>query len=571
MAEVEETMPLGTQKKISLVIAIANKMMNELGIKEKLNEHMVWDENHWAISPGGLLKALILCTFTDMRIPLTHLEDRIYGIDMSYLIGEDADMCAINSSNVGRALERLGEADYNRVYEQTVLTAFQLYNIPITKTHSDTTTVSFYGEYDLSGMQLTPEEEQELIKIEKGYNKDGRPTSKQLLVGQVINEHGIPIINQTLDGATSDIEWNRQALKYLSDLKERGFTQGIYVADSKLVIEELVLRMTNKDTWVSFVSRCPSNFNEKLEMRMISRAYRHNQWEDIGAVGSGKDASTYRISSSLEYYYGSMLRLIVMESSTLKANASISLEKKRAELEPIIKVLEKKEFACQADAEKEYRRFMKDKRWHLFQNNLEIIAQVKEKWPKGRRSASTRPITTTVYKIRITQVAQKEPACQRYLQTESCIVLISNVVDETVTDKYLVETYKGQHIVENSFRQFKGPNLASVIYLKNPVRIQALIMLLSLALLLRALIQYRLRDGLKQHEAENPDVPIMAGWGGRPLKNPTYKLLYEHSINCFYSRESLGKYSFVWPFPETKQIVGSLLSLMGLTVKTIMQ
>ena len=571
MAKVIESTPLERQKRITLVMAIASSMMKELNIKEKLNQAIEWDKSHWSISPGGLLTTLMLCTFTDMRIPLTHMEERLYGTDISYLIDEEADMQAVNSFNVGRALERLGETDNDGIYEQVALTALQVYNIPATKMHSDTTTISFYGEYDIRGMKLTPEEEEELLKIEKGYNKDGRPECKQVLLGQVTNEDGIPLISRTLNGAVSDVEWNKQALDYLMGLKETGFGQGIYVADCKLIVEEIVLRMTKKETRVSFVSRCPTSFNNKLEKRMIKQAYRQGNWEDIGAVGGGKKASKYRVSTSYEYYYGCTLRLIVMESSTLKERAAASLDKKMSELKPAIKALEKKEFACLANAKKEYARFMKDKKWSLFQNEYEIIETVNEKWPPGRRSEATRPIAVTSYKIRITQTGQKERECRQHLQNESCIVLISNVIDETVTDRCLIETYKGQQTVENSFRQFKGPNLASVIYLKNPARIQALTMILSLALLLRALIQYRLRDGLKKHNEENPGVPIMAGWGGRPLKSPTYKLLYEHSINCYYQRESWGKYRFVWPYVETKQLVESLLALMGLTVKSIMQ
>ena len=571
MLKIEEKMELSRPKTISLVIALANKMMNELGVKEKINEEIRWDKKHWGISPGGLIKALIVSTFTEIRVPLTHLEERLYELDMTYIIGEDTERKRINSFNVGRALERLGEGDYNGIYEQVSLTAFQQYEIPMTRAHSDTTTVSFYGEYDISNMKLTEKEKAEILKLEKGYNKDGRPESKQVVVGQVTNEYGIPLMSRTLDGATSDVDWNREAITYLEGLKREGFSHGIYVADSKTVTEELVIRMTKKESWVSFVSRCPANFHNKMESRMISQAYRQNNWEDIGAVGSGKKASQYRISSSIEYYRGSMLRLVVMESSVLKEQAVQSLEKERNKLAPIVKELEKKEFSCRADAEKEYKRFMKRKEWKLFFNKAEITETVREKWPAGRRSAETRPTMVTVCKITITQIEQKEQPCRQYLQNGSCIVLISNVLDETVTDRNLVETYKGQQVVENSFRQFKGPNLASVIYLKNPVRICALTMVLSLALLLRALIQYRLRDGLKKHEADNPGVPIMAGWAGRPLKNPTYKLLYEHSINCYYKCERRGQYSFMWPFVETRQIVESLLSLMGVTVKTLLQ
>ena len=117
----------------------------------------------------------------------------------------------------------------------------------------------------------------------------------------------------------------------------------------------------------------------------------------------------------------------------------------------------------------------------------------------------------------------------------------------------------------------KGPQLAPVIYLKSPARIKVLHMLLTFSLLLRALIQYRLREGLKGFEEEHPEEAIPAGWGGRPLKAPTFKLLYEHSVNCCFERESLGRYSFAWPSAETRARVEPLLKLMGLSLASILR
>ena len=149
-------------------------------------------------------------------------------------------------------------------------------------------------------------------------------------------------------------------------------------------------------------------------------------------------------------------------------------------------------------------------------------------------------------------------------------MLISNVTDD-MSDEELIRTYEGQQVVENSFRMLKEPQLASVIYLKSPERIKVLNMLLTFSLLLRALIQYRLREGLKAFEEEHPDAKIPAGWGGRPLKAPTFKLLYEHSVNCFFEREALGRYSFAWPSAETRTRVESLLKLMGLSLADVIQ
>jgi transposase len=102
-----------------------------------------------------------------------------------------------------------------------------------------------------------------------------------------------------------------------------------------------------------------------------------------------------------------------------------------------------------------------------------------------------------------------------------------------------------------------------VIYLKNRKRIQALNMLLTFSLLLRAIIQYRLREGLSAFKEEEPEKKIYAGWGRRELKNPTFKLLYEHSVNCYFVRENRDEYSFEWPSIETRSRVEPLLGILG--------
>lgn len=121
-------------------------------------------------------------------------------------------------------------------------------------------------------------------------------------------------------------------------------------------------------------------------------------------------------------------------------------------------------------------------------------------------------------------------------------------------------------IVENSFRELKSPSMASVIYLKNPERIKALSMLLSLSLLIRAIIQYRMREGLKEFQKENPAKKLRAGWGGRVLEKPTYRLLYEHSVNCYFEKEERGVYSYAWPSVEAEERVEPLLKLLKITL-----
>jgi hypothetical protein len=76
-----------TRKKIvPLTMAVANTIITELQLVERINQAVTWDRTHWNISPGGLAKMLIMGTFTDMRIPLTHITERFEGIDTQYFL-----------------------------------------------------------------------------------------------------------------------------------------------------------------------------------------------------------------------------------------------------------------------------------------------------------------------------------------------------------------------------------------------------------------------------------------------------------------------------------------------------
>jgi len=568
MAKVKITGVPIRKKIIPIVMAVANGIIKQLRLVERINEIVSWDRNHWNISPGGLAKMLVMATFTDIRIPLTHLEDRLESIDVEYFLDPEDKSSFVNESNVGEALDRIAEIDYDGLYESIALSAMQTYKIPMERMHSDTTTISFYGEYDVSDVKLTEEEKEDVLKIERGYNKDGRPQSNQVVVGQVANDVGIPVVNKVLSGSTSDIEWNREAIQYIERMRESGFTTGLYVADSKLMIEEHITHMNRPETRIDFVSRCPANFCEKLEERMIYSAYTHSDWEEYEPFSDTKEATVYRGVGFTEEIYGAPMRLIVLESSSLIESAQRGYEKKEGAIQPLIKALTKVEYKCYADAQAACDRFMKEKQMDLFTCEYNIEKRITEKWPKGRRGPKTKVKTTETYHIHVNEIHKNEQAYQSFIQRESCIVIASNAVHKS--DIEIIQAYKGQHVVENSFRALKSPQLASVIYLKSIERIQVLSMLLTFSLLVRALIQYRLREGLKEYRENNPKQSIRAGWGGKELKNPTFKLFYEHSINCCYERENNGCYSFAWPSTETKERVAPLLQFLGLSVETIL-
>jgi transposase len=551
-------------------MAVANKIIEEIDFVNQINQAITWDRAHWNISPGGLAKMLVMGTFTDMRIPLTRITERFKSINVNYFLTPQDKSDDLNEFNVGKALDRIAEKDYEQIYQTIALSAIQKYQIPLTQLHSDTTTISFYGEYDLQHSLLTEEEIKTLFKIEKGYNKDNRPQSKQVVVGQITNQIGIPIVNKVQSGATNDIDWNRQALNYLQQIRAKGFQVGLYVADSKLMTQEHVTRMNTSKERIAFVSRCPANFADRLESQMISRAYDEGGWVEYGSFSEAKDACTYRGVGFTKTFYGASLRLVVLESSSLVKNVECLFEKQQRELELLIKKLIQPVYSCQKDAEVASKRFLALKQTRLFLFDIDIVEHVQEVWPKGRRGSKTQPKIKTTCQIVLKNTRRNDEAYRVFEREQSCFVLVSNVVDRS--DREVVLAYKGQFVVENSFRLLKSPQVGSVVYLKDPRRIGVLSMLLVFALLVRAFIEYRLREGLRIFRERSPKRSLRAGWSGRELASPTFKLLYEHAYSCFFEYEGvLEGYGFCWPRGDAQVRVGVLLDLFGYTLEQLVE
>ena len=91
-------------------------------------------------------------------------------------------------------------------------------------------------------------------------------------------------------------------------------------------------------------------------------------------------------------------------------------------------------------------------------------------------------------------------------QQGACFVIGTNIDASQVSDARVVQAYKAQAQAEGGFRFLKDPLFfVSSLFVKKPCRIQGLLMVMTLALLVYAVTQRRLRRQLsRQHET----IPI---------------------------------------------------------------
>jgi transposase len=479
----------GQKRTIPLILALADKILTTIGFVDFINDVVEWDDDQCKVTPGHLAKAIILATFFDIRAPLSLIKTRFIGMDTEFFFGEGITAGDINDYAVGRTLDKIAAAGPDELFGTICLSTYAIYKIAFKRLHSDTTTLSFYGEYNVDP-EISEAELEEVLQITRGYNKDHRPECKQVVVGKIVNEHGMPLASLNMDGNTSDAEWNEKALELVSRMYAGQLGESIYVADSKLVNMNLFGTLMNPDRPIRFVSRCPASFAGKLEAKTIAEAYADNDaWTDLGTFGSGKNACFYTGKGYTKSVDGHDVQLVVIHSSAGESRFQTKKEKALKALEQDIAAINKKVFVCEADAQKEWERFCKAHKKSLYLYDVTFVETTQEKRPRGNPGKNPKPPKiVSQWSLQIQVSGEDLEAMARFQQTEESFVLITNVSPQECTLQEILGIYKNQMVVEMDFRLLKEPCIASVIYLKTPGRVQSLAMLLHVALLVRAMM-----------------------------------------------------------------------------------
>lgn len=556
---------------IPLILALANKILETIGFVDFIDESVEWDDEQCKVTPGHLAKAVILATFFDIRAPLSLIKDRFRGIDTEFFFGEGISNEDLNDYAIGRTLDKIAEANPERLFSTICLSTYAIFNIAFKRLHSDTTTLSFYGEYDLEDPEISEEEAEEVLQIVRGYNKDHKPECKQVVVGKIVNEHGMPLVSLSMDGNTSDVEWNQKALELVGELYADKLSEGIYVADSKLMTMDLFRTLMNPKHPIRFVSRCPANFAGKLEEKIIEEAYADGEaWVELGTLGSGKKACSYKGKAYTKPVDNRDVQLIVVCSSAGEARFQSKKEKVRQALDQDIADTNKKVFVCEADAQEEWKRFCKSHKKSLYLYDVLFVETTQEKRPRGNPGKNPKePQIISQWSLQIQVTGEAIAAMTKFQHAEECFVLITNVSPKECEMRDVLGIYKNQMVVEMDFRLFKEPCIASVIYLKTPERIQSLAMLLHVSLLVRAMIQYKLRKGIKEYKAE--ELPRV-GRGGRKLQqNITTRFLIEEFRNQGFIENEAGMYQLIFISKFRHLQMTTFLQFLGMTVEELIE
>jgi transposase len=466
------------------------------------------------VDAGTVVLGLVLDTLSG-RSPLYRVEEFFAHQDTELLLGQAIPPQAFNDDAVGRVLDRLYDLGTMKLFTACAVRAAARFGLECRYVHFDTTSRSVWGDYQFAEEQDLP------FQVTYGYSKDQWPDLKQFVLSTLCVDRAVPIWGKPEDGNASDKTLNTTLLSEIAQLLARyGVQPGayIYIADAALVTEDNLAALRN----TLFITRLPATYSECG--RVIAEAVAHNHWEEVGVLAQTpptrrRPGTFYNVSESSVTLYGKAYRAVVVHSSSQDQRRQKHLEREIQAsytiLEATVREAARQEYFCHADAEAAaatLRALQSSYHW------VQVGVEERPTYGPGRPSLKQpRVVKALRYGLQVT-LHERAKVIARKMQETGCFVPLTNVPPEgemAHSAGEVLRAYKEQHGVEQNFAFLKDPIIVNSLFLKKPERIEALGLVLLLALLLWRLVERALRAHVETTGS------TLTGWDKKETQKPT--------------------------------------------------
>lgn len=492
-------------------LPVAAAYCRRLGLVELVN-NMV--PSQMELKPGLVVQAMVLDTLSG-RTPLYRVKDFMADQDVELLLGTSVSPADFNDTNLARSLDAIFESGPSKIVSALGVRATQEFALDAKTVSYDTTSTSVWGDYRRCEDEPPPKGP----VITHGHSKDALPHLKQFMTELLCVDRGVPIFSRTLDGNSSDKTSNNTMLSQMSKIMAKhGLGPGafVYVADSAMVTDK---NLQNVES-ILFVSRLPAMCAEC--QRVVEEAVSSNQWVDLGHLAeiptkSDRPCASYKCFETFVTLHEKKYRALVVYSSSHDKRRQKKLEKAIAQSAKSLNdelARFTPQYFCEADA-KAAARQIEALSGKLHTVKASICANEVR---KPGRPPMNKPAPTITRYVLSWELVLNTDAVDHEKQVAGCFVLLTNINiegDNGMDGKKLLLTYRGQYGVESDFGFLKDPLIVNDLFLKKPQRIDALGMVLVIALIIYRLMERNMRSYLKKTKTE------LIGWEKRKTDKPT--------------------------------------------------
>jgi uncharacterized protein DUF4277 len=452
------------------------------------------------ITHGEVIEALVANRLT-APAPMVRVAEWAAAMAVEEAYGISPEL--LNDDRIARALDAVAP-QLDAITGSVGAAAVTEFGVDVSRLHWDLTSISLYGAY--------PQADEEYPAPRWGHPKDRRADLKQIQTGLAVSgDGGIPVFHRAYDGGAGEVAQVAGAMTALRRIA--GPRPFLLVGDSKLISYTNAAAMSTQG--VGFVaplaaSRVPAGLFAALEPG-AGTAVDYAPARDAGKPAvrgsyrvledGGMDLRGPRKADPVVH-----LRRILVYSPANAAGAAKARARKLAkaaeELDRLVRTAGTR-FHPTADA--------------VAARVTTIAAQRRVR--VYLRTAITRDATgKPVLSWHFDQAAIDAEAA-----ADGWYALLANLPPSQAGPAEVFRRYKGQHVVERRYGEFKGPLAVAPLFLKTNRRIAALITVICLALLIFCLAERQVRNALAPHGGTMTSLP---GYGPT-LARPTGRTIFQ--------------------------------------------
>jgi len=488
-------------------LPLINHILSRLHLDERLERFVPTQDRRvrlaYAKGLGVLLRSILI-----EREPIYRQHETVATFAEEAFGLDAAQVNVLSDDALGRALDRLFDADRAALLTDVVVAAAQEFGVALDELHNDSTSIRFCGQYaQARGRNLRGKR---APMISYGYSKDHRPDLKQLLFILTSSEDGgIPVQFRCEAGNTNDAGTHEQSWDTLC--RATGRADFLYVADSKLCTRDAMDHIDRRGG--RFVVVMPRSRREDGEFREWVQTH-EPQWEPVWDRPHPR-----RRGAPRDRWWVCRAALPSREGWPVVwvHSALLALRQEHSRRERLARAVQELQDLDGKLAGPRPRR----------RSRPEILERVEAILRRGKVARYLRVKTVSQPQYRFTQTGPGRPGPQtRYRRHErrrwrlewsidedkiaydrksdGMYPLLTN--DAKLSSAQVLQAHKRQPAIEKRFEQTKSVFEIAPVLLKNEGRIEALFFVYFLALLVQALIERELRRAMAKHEI--PNLPL---------------------------------------------------------------
>jgi transposase len=499
-------------------LPIVNHFLQRMGLEAVLDRSVPTADRRCDVPHARALGVLLRSVIVE-REPIYRQQETVRTFAPAVYGLASAEVDALGDDRIGRALDRLFDADRAALLTAVVVAVGQRFGVRFTQLHNDSTTIRFCGQYRAArGRRLRG---RRAPWITYGHSKDHRPDLKPRLVALTTSaDGGVPVHFRCADGQTNDSQTHIETWDALRQVAGR--PDFLYVADSKLCTRENMDHIDRQRG--RFVTVLPRSRLEDREFRKWIQTHEPSWelvWDRPNPRRKGGPRDRWyvfrgplpsREAWPVIWVWSTLLTLRQEQSRRERLAAALeALGELRTRLaSPRTRLRTAREVERRVEhilAQHKVGRYLHVRRLEREEHRF-------RQWRRGRPGSQTayRRLTRRRWDVEWT-LAEAALAYDR--KSDGMSPLLTN--DRTLTLAQVLEAHKGQPTIEKRFEQTKTVHEIAPVFLKNEGRIEALFTLYFLGLLVQALIERELRLAMKREQI--PELPLYPEQ--RRCKRPT--------------------------------------------------